>query len=130
MVRGGIPAGWGWFAVIGPGQRPGGSVTGAGGGGQRQGVVLVRGGRSVGAGARVGDVGVCIVAGGCTGLWTAYYPTKAEPSLRVALLERRFCGYGASGRNGGCPGGTDRGPTPFGRAGLRGGREAASVGVC
>ncbi|MEU4116595.1 FAD-binding oxidoreductase [Kitasatospora sp. NPDC028055] len=47
------------------------------------------------------DVDVCIVGGGYTGLWTAYYLKKAEPSLRVALLERRFCGYGASGRNGG-----------------------------
>ncbi|MDH6709270.1 glycine/D-amino acid oxidase-like deaminating enzyme [Kitasatospora sp. MAA19] len=47
------------------------------------------------------DVDVCIVGGGYTGLWTAYYLKKAEPSLRIALLERRFCGYGASGRNGG-----------------------------
>ncbi|MFD8705293.1 NAD(P)/FAD-dependent oxidoreductase [Kitasatospora sp. NPDC059648] len=47
------------------------------------------------------DVDVCVVGGGYTGLWTAYYLKKAEPSLRIALLERRFCGYGASGRNGG-----------------------------
>ncbi|MER7582191.1 FAD-binding oxidoreductase [Kitasatospora sp. NPDC097691] len=47
------------------------------------------------------DVDVCIVGGGYTGLWTAYYLKKADPSLRVALLEQRFCGYGASGRNGG-----------------------------
>ncbi|MFD4531603.1 NAD(P)/FAD-dependent oxidoreductase [Kitasatospora sp. NPDC058397] len=47
------------------------------------------------------DVDVCIVGGGYTGLWTAYYLKKAEPSLRIAVLERRFCGYGASGRNGG-----------------------------
>ncbi|MFE3500118.1 NAD(P)/FAD-dependent oxidoreductase [Kitasatospora sp. NPDC059160] len=47
------------------------------------------------------DVDVCVVGGGYTGLWTAYYVKKAEPGLRVALLERRFCGYGASGRNGG-----------------------------
>jgi glycine/D-amino acid oxidase-like deaminating enzyme len=47
------------------------------------------------------EVDVCVVGGGFTGLWTAYYLKKADPSLRVAVLERRFCGYGASGRNGG-----------------------------
>ncbi|MEU9047958.1 MULTISPECIES: FAD-binding oxidoreductase [unclassified Kitasatospora] len=47
------------------------------------------------------DVDVCVVGGGYTGLWTAYYLKKADPSLRIVLLERRFCGYGASGRNGG-----------------------------
>src|SRR5207247_7065671 len=34
-------------------------------------------------------------------LWTAYYLLKREPSLRVAILERRIAGFGASGRNGG-----------------------------
>ncbi|MFD8750759.1 NAD(P)/FAD-dependent oxidoreductase [Kitasatospora sp. NPDC059577] len=47
------------------------------------------------------DVDVCVVGGGYTGLWSAYYLKKADPSLRIALLEQRFCGYGASGRNGG-----------------------------
>jgi glycine/D-amino acid oxidase-like deaminating enzyme len=47
------------------------------------------------------DADVCIVGGGYTGLWTAYYLKHADPSLRVVLLEARFCGYGASGRNGG-----------------------------
>ncbi|RKT19301.1 glycine/D-amino acid oxidase-like deaminating enzyme [Streptomyces sp. 1114.5] len=47
------------------------------------------------------DVDVCMVGGGYTGLWTAYYLKKADPSLRIAVLEQRFCGYGASGRNGG-----------------------------
>lgn len=47
------------------------------------------------------DVDVAIVGGGYTGLWAAYYLKAAEPSLRVAVLEQRFCGYGASGRNGG-----------------------------
>ncbi|MFE4393328.1 MULTISPECIES: NAD(P)/FAD-dependent oxidoreductase [Streptomycetaceae] len=47
------------------------------------------------------DVDVCVVGGGYTGLWTAYYLKKADPGLRIAVLERRFCGYGASGRNGG-----------------------------
>lgn len=44
---------------------------------------------------------VCVVGGGFTGLWTAYYLKTARPSLRVAVLEREFAGFGASGRNGG-----------------------------
>jgi glycine/D-amino acid oxidase-like deaminating enzyme len=44
---------------------------------------------------------VAIVGAGYTGLWTAYYLKKANPSLRVVVLEKRFAGYGASGRNGG-----------------------------
>lgn len=44
---------------------------------------------------------VCIVGGGYTGLWTAYYLKKAVPFLRITVLEQKFCGYGASGRNGG-----------------------------
>ncbi|MFF3613741.1 NAD(P)/FAD-dependent oxidoreductase [Streptomyces sp. NPDC002580] len=44
---------------------------------------------------------VVVVGGGYTGLWTAYYLKKAAPFLRVTVLERKFCGYGASGRNGG-----------------------------
>ena len=46
-------------------------------------------------------VDVAIVGGGFTGLWTAYYLAKADPSLRIAVLEKELCGYGASGRNGG-----------------------------
>ncbi|KHL10620.1 glycine/D-amino acid oxidase-like deaminating enzyme [Mumia flava] len=50
-----------------------------------------------------GDVtaDVAIVGGGLTGLWTAYYLAKADPTLRIVVLEAEFCGYGASGRNGG-----------------------------
>ncbi|GAA1884565.1 NAD(P)/FAD-dependent oxidoreductase [Streptantibioticus ferralitis] len=44
---------------------------------------------------------VCVVGGGYTGLWTAYYLKKAVPFLRIVVLEQKFCGYGASGRNGG-----------------------------
>lgn len=44
---------------------------------------------------------VVIVGGGYTGLWTAYYLKTGAPDLRVTVLEQKFCGYGASGRNGG-----------------------------
>lgn len=44
---------------------------------------------------------VCIVGAGYTGLWTAYYLKKAAPELRIVVLEQKFAGYGASGRNGG-----------------------------
>jgi glycine/D-amino acid oxidase-like deaminating enzyme len=47
------------------------------------------------------DVDVAIVGAGFTGLWTAYYLHAADPSLRVAVLEREIAGFGASGRNGG-----------------------------
>lgn len=46
-------------------------------------------------------VDVCIVGAGFTGLWTAYYLKQAEPSLSIAVIEREFAGFGASGRNGG-----------------------------
>ncbi|OBK76688.1 FAD-binding oxidoreductase [Mycobacterium sp. 1274761.0] len=59
------------------------------------------------------DADVCIVGAGYTGLWTAYYLKRADPSLRIAILEARFAGFGASGRNGGwlsglVPGDRDR----------------------
>jgi glycine/D-amino acid oxidase-like deaminating enzyme len=44
---------------------------------------------------------VCIVGAGYTGLWTAYYLARAAPDLRIVVVEQRFAGYGASGRNGG-----------------------------
>lgn len=47
------------------------------------------------------SVDVCIVGAGFTGLWAAYYLKQAEPALRVLVVEQRFAGYGASGRNGG-----------------------------
>jgi glycine/D-amino acid oxidase-like deaminating enzyme len=47
------------------------------------------------------DVDVCIVGAGFTGLWTAHSLVTADPSLRVAVLEREVAGFGASGRNGG-----------------------------
>ncbi|MFE7130353.1 NAD(P)/FAD-dependent oxidoreductase [Streptomyces sp. NPDC057638] len=51
------------------------------------------------SGDRTADV--CVVGGGYTGLWTAYYLKKAAPELSITVLEANFCGYGASGRNGG-----------------------------
>jgi glycine/D-amino acid oxidase-like deaminating enzyme len=47
------------------------------------------------------EADVCIVGAGYTGLWTAYYLAKADPKLRVIVLEREIAGFGASGRNGG-----------------------------
>lgn len=47
------------------------------------------------------DVDVAIVGAGYTGLWTAYYLLGADPSLRIALIEKEIAGFGASGRNGG-----------------------------
>ena len=47
------------------------------------------------------EADVCIVGAGYTGLWTAYYLKQADPSLRITVLEARFAGFGASGRNGG-----------------------------
>ncbi|OIH84870.1 FAD-dependent oxidoreductase [Arthrobacter sp. UCD-GKA] len=47
------------------------------------------------------EVDVAIVGAGYTGLWSAYYLARADPSLRIAVLESRFAGFGASGRNGG-----------------------------
>ena len=47
------------------------------------------------------DTNVAIVGGGFTGLWTAYYLRKLDPTLRVTVIERDICGFGASGRNGG-----------------------------
>ena len=50
-----------------------------------------------------GDVvaDVAVVGAGLTGLWTAYYLLRADPTLRVVVLERETAGFGASGRNGG-----------------------------
>ena len=47
------------------------------------------------------DTDVAVVGGGFTGLWTAYYLRQLDPTLRVTVIERDICGFGASGRNGG-----------------------------
>jgi glycine/D-amino acid oxidase-like deaminating enzyme len=44
---------------------------------------------------------VCVVGGGYVGLWTAIELREQAPELKVVLLDREFCGAGASGRNGG-----------------------------
>jgi glycine/D-amino acid oxidase-like deaminating enzyme len=50
-----------------------------------------------------GDVGcdVAIVGAGFVGLWTAYSLVRADPTLRVVVLEAEIAGYGAAGRNAG-----------------------------
>ena len=71
------------------------------------------------------EADVCIVGAGYTGLWTAYYLKRADPGLRVVMLEAAFAGYGASGRNGGwvtagLPGSRARyAASPQGRNGVR-----------
>jgi glycine/D-amino acid oxidase-like deaminating enzyme len=45
-------------------------------------------------------VDVAIIGGGYTGLTTAYELKRADPALRVAVVEAREAGYGGSGRNG------------------------------
>ncbi len=47
------------------------------------------------------EVDVAVVGAGLTGLWTAYYLLREDPSLRVVVLEAQTAGFGASGRNGG-----------------------------
>lgn len=47
------------------------------------------------------DADICIVGAGYTGLWTAYYLATQDSSLRIAVVEQHFAGFGASGRNGG-----------------------------
>ncbi len=47
------------------------------------------------------DVDVAIIGGGLTGLWTAWYLLDRDPRLRIVVLEKETCGFGASGRNGG-----------------------------
>ncbi|HEY0775817.1 MAG TPA: FAD-dependent oxidoreductase, partial [Nocardioidaceae bacterium] len=44
---------------------------------------------------------VAVVGAGFTGLWTAYYLLRSDPTLRVVVLEKETAGFGASGRNGG-----------------------------
>ncbi|MFW2339556.1 MAG: NAD(P)/FAD-dependent oxidoreductase [Acidimicrobiia bacterium] len=57
------------------------------------------------------QVDVAIVGGGYTGLWTAYYLLRLDPTIRVLVIEKEIVGFGASGRNGGwCIGDLAAGP--------------------
>src|ERR1700734_2230971 len=47
------------------------------------------------------DADVAIAGAGFTGMWTAYYLSRADPSLKIVICERDIAGFGASGRNGG-----------------------------
>ncbi|MGA8465384.1 MAG: FAD-dependent oxidoreductase, partial [Trebonia sp.] len=40
------------------------------------------------------EADVCIVGGGYTGLWTAYYLAERRPDARIVVLEAAFAGYG------------------------------------
>lgn len=44
---------------------------------------------------------VCIVGGGYTGMWTAHFLNRADPALRVCIVESDYAGAGASGHNDG-----------------------------
>jgi len=46
------------------------------------------------------EADVAILGAGFTGLWTAYYLLRQDPSLHVVVLESEIAGFGASGRNG------------------------------
>lgn len=46
------------------------------------------------------DADVAILGAGYSGLWTAYYLLRRDPSLRVVVVEKEIAGFGASGRNG------------------------------
>ncbi|MGX6603107.1 NAD(P)/FAD-dependent oxidoreductase [Micromonosporaceae bacterium Da 78-11] len=74
-------------------------------------------------GDRTADV--AIVGGGYTGLWTAYYLSQAAPHLSIVVLEAEFCGFGASGRNGGWASGLF--PVPEAKLARRYGPERAAA---
>lgn len=46
-------------------------------------------------------VDTVVVGAGYTGLWTAYYLASAAPDMRIAVIDEKYVGFGASGRNGG-----------------------------
>ena len=47
------------------------------------------------------SVDVAIIGGGFSGLWSAYHLKQIQPSLNIAIFEKNYVGFGASGRNGG-----------------------------
>jgi glycine/D-amino acid oxidase-like deaminating enzyme len=46
------------------------------------------------------EADVAILGAGLTGLWTAFYLRRRDPSLNIVVVEREIAGFGASGRNG------------------------------
>ena len=46
------------------------------------------------------EADVAILGAGLTGLWTAFYLHRRDPSRRIVIVEREIAGFGASGRNG------------------------------
>ncbi len=47
------------------------------------------------------EADIAIVGGGYVGLSVAYWLTEINPGLKIIVLERSYCGAGASGRNAG-----------------------------
>lgn len=45
------------------------------------------------------DADVCIVGGGLTGMWTAFWLSEVAPALSVVVLEAEQVAFGASGRS-------------------------------
>ncbi|MEV6848541.1 FAD-dependent oxidoreductase [Actinoplanes sp. NPDC051411] len=70
-------------------------------------------------------VDVAIAGGGYTGLWTAYYLAAADPTLKIAVVEAEYAGFGASGRNGGWASGLF--PVPESKLARRFGPEKAAA---
>jgi glycine/D-amino acid oxidase-like deaminating enzyme len=71
------------------------------------------------------EADVAIAGGGYTGLWTAYYLAKADPSRKIVVLDAEYCGFGASGRNGGWASGLF--PVPEAKLARRFGPDAAAA---
>ena len=44
---------------------------------------------------------VVVIGAGFTGLWSAFHLKQFQPNLKIAILEKEYVGFGASGRNGG-----------------------------
>lgn len=47
------------------------------------------------------DFDVAIIGAGFSGLWSAYHLKQFQPELKIAIFEKEYVGFGASGRNGG-----------------------------
>jgi glycine/D-amino acid oxidase-like deaminating enzyme len=47
------------------------------------------------------DFDIAIIGAGFSGLWSAYHLKQLQPELKIAIFEKEYVGFGASGRNGG-----------------------------